>query len=212
MSNFTLTTKIYFSALYFWAHVLYYCSLIFTNILWFFITYMPDSFIVYKIPFIKSKTDEIDVIDARLIKNKENIKDTENCKIIKNTVKLLINVYWDNTINNLDYNRNELDRTSPGGIDLEKIFDTLPEFKNSVIWIKYIKKIKDILEKDDDIESLCSNNDSNNKNSNIDIIKEILVDSMNKIGDIENDNNKYDIYKNKDLTKNYKNIFNEISF
>ena len=73
MSDIKLRTKILlFRIIFFGTWVFYYCSYIFTNVLWFMVTYTPDSLIVYKIPFFKCKTDEIDIIEAKLIKKKQN--------------------------------------------------------------------------------------------------------------------------------------------
>jgi hypothetical protein len=203
---------------------------------------MPDSFIVYKIPFIKCKTDEIEIMDAAIIKPINNniggqdlsiSKNAKNAKCIKNIIKLLVNVYWDYTINNSKYNYNEIDKISIGGICLEKIFNTVPEFGDSIIWIKYIKKIQHIFEeskekskeeiketskekskeeikeksKEKSKEEIKEESEDESENIHIGKIQEILINSINKI----NNNKKYDIYKNNDFSKNYKNIFNEIS-
>jgi hypothetical protein len=222
MSDFTLTTKIYFSALYFWTYVFYYCSSLFTNILWFIVTYTPDSLIIYKIPFLKCKTNEIDIIDAQLIKSNDDNKsgDKLNQPIenisnetkkqkntnVTNVIKLLINIYWDNDIKQNKFNKSDsdsIDEIDDGGIDLDKLFDIIPEFRDSVIFIKYARDLHKIFKEvvPTDVQKV------------IDIgIQKVIIDSRNKGSSPNNNGKKYDIYKNNDLKKNYKNIFNELSF
>jgi hypothetical protein len=222
MSDFTLTTKIYFSALYFWTYVFYYCSSLFTNILWFIVTYTPDSLIIYKIPFLKCKTNEIDIIYAQLIK--QNDDNTSSDKVnqpienisnkpskqkntnVTNVIKLLINIYWDNDIKPNKFNKSDsdnIDEIDDGGIDLDKLFDIIPEFRDSVIFIKYARDLHKIFKEvvPTDVQKV------------IDIgIQKVIIDSRNKGSSPNNNGKQYDIYKNNDLKKNYKNIFNELSF
>ena len=218
----TTKTKIYISFLYFWIRITYYFSKLITVMLYFCIKYIPDSFIIYKIPFIpfiSHKTNEIKIVDATIYKQEDcckknnqtlekDKKDTENNGIVKkkitNTIKLLINMYWDNSIELEDTdNTNSPGKKNyiKGGIDLDKLFDTFPEFKNSTIYITYYQKIQDFLIGyfPDDIQETFKTS-----------IKHILIENISNV--ISKDDKEINIYKDNDLSKNYKNIFNELTF
>jgi len=220
-------TKIYFSFLYFWITITYYFSKVITSMLYIFIKFIPDSFIIYKIPYIpyiSKKTDEIKIVNATIyISKEENVRNNinkngdkvdkvekvekvyreEKKKIIKknitNTAKLLINLYWDDSIEIENSDKN----STIGGIDLEKLFDIFPEIKNSTVYITYYHKIQDILVGyiPEDIQETFKTT-----------IKHLLIEHISGNNKDNKNDKEINIYKDNDLTKNYKNVFNELTF
>ena len=87
-----------------------------------------------------------------------------------------------------------------GGINLDEIYDMVPEFKNSMIYITYHNKLKKIVNEytSEEIQDKFKN-----------ILTNVLLSHKTDESSSKDD---IDIYKNYDLTKNYKNIFNELTF
>ena len=88
-----------------------------------------------------------------------------------------------------------------GGIDLDKLFDLFPEFKDSTIYISYYCKIQELLVGyfPEDIQEAFKTT-----------LKHILIEHISN--DDGNNPKEINIYKDNDLSKNYKNIFNELTF
>ena len=146
---------------------------------------------------------------------------------ITNMIRLLINIYWDEEINNDQFesindslsgeiakdeqkkqnvHTNDVDvfnEVCNGGIDLDKIFTIIPELKNSLVIIRYIKNFQKIFN-----DTLPPNMKKSINNK----IQSIIIDSRHNsylYGKNENDkeenkfkdNEQYDIFRNGDTQK-----------
>lgn len=122
-------TKIFLSALWFWAFIMYYFTKIVNCMLGFVITYTPDSCIIYHPKMIYNK-------------NKSHNKNSKKPKIldaklgeesITNKIKMLVDLNWDDTI-------------ECGGVNTKKLMDKYPSISTSILWIAYLFEMDEKIE------------------------------------------------------------------
>ena len=145
-------TKIFLSALWFWAYIMFYCTKLFNRILGLILTHTPDTMLIYKPLKISTGGGEPrpKIIEAR-----------NGNSNITNKIKAIVDMKWDSDINN--------DGTQKifGGLNIKDITNIYPSMSTGIIWISYLfeieKKIADM------------NDEELGKN-----IKQILVDFGDK--------------------------------
>lgn len=146
-------TKIFLSALWFWAYIMFYCTKLFNCILGVILVYTPDSIIIYKPPTVgfskKGKHEETPkptIIEAR-----------HGADIITNKMKAVVNLKWDSDIyndnvDNVDNVDNDESEKIFGGLNVKDVITVFPKLTTAVVWISYLfeidKKISEMNDED----------------------------------------------------------------
>jgi hypothetical protein len=115
--------KIFMSALWFWTYIMFYMSKCINVILRLFITYTPDSMIIFKNPTTKQPK----ILSAHIHHNNTN-------KNITNKIATILSLKWDSDISN---ENGEL----LGGLNMCDILDIYPAASNAVIWLAYLLEV-----------------------------------------------------------------------
>jgi len=129
--------RIFMSALWFWTYVMFYVTKCINVALRIFITYTPDSMIIFrhgtKSP---NKINPPKIINARIHKDSTDV--LGNRKIINekitNKIAAILQTKWDPDISN---ENGELF----GGLNVTDILDIYPTASNAVIWIAYLLEL-----------------------------------------------------------------------
>jgi len=118
-------TKIFLSAMLFWAYMAFYFNKLIGCMLGFILTHTPDKYIIYNPKLPKKTVKTLEIIEAKL-----------GPDTITNKLKLLVNSHWDDDI--LDF----------GGVNVKDLVSNYPALSTSLIWVCYI------LEMDEKIKSM----------------------------------------------------------
>jgi hypothetical protein len=144
-------TKIFLSALWFWAYMMYYFTKVFNMCLGLVLVYTPDSLIIFN-PFnIKNhnKTDEQPIENRPIILDARIKTKDVNYENITNKLRAVINSKWDVDIgnDNCPFDETE-DKELFGGVSLGDIISVYPTLSTAVVWVTYLfetdKKLNDI--------------------------------------------------------------------
>lgn len=177
-------TRIFLSAIWFWAYILYYFTKIINIFLNCIVTYTPDSFIIFKTKTNKDKNTPI-IVDAKKCKkkhgdeiqkihtNKKTIQDLED---VTNKISAIFDWVWDKTIED------------NGGVHIKDVISKYSTLSSSYLWISYIFDI------DKAIENL-DNSEIKQK------INHMLIDFSDRV-----------IYRNNDIKNPEDIIFGEVPF
>lgn len=115
--------KLFMSALWFWAYIMYYVNMCITACLRMFLTYTPDSMIIF------TPRKETHVLKA-VLKTKQNMSG-EN---ITNKISAIMKMKWDDDISDADDNL-------CGGLNTSDIYSIYPPAMDAIIWVAYLMEI-----------------------------------------------------------------------
>lgn len=131
-------TRIFLSALWFWAYIMFYFTKILNLGLGFCLVHTPDSLIIFN-PFNIKKTtagpppNKPTIIDARM-KTKESKHEN-----ITNKLRAIINSTWDCDVGNDNCPFDGSENTELfGGVCLGDIISIYPTLSTAVVWITYL--------------------------------------------------------------------------
>jgi len=144
-------TKIFFSALWFWAYILYYYTKVFNVCIGLCLVHTPDSLIIFN-PFNIKNQDQT---DNQPIKNKPTIVDARmktkdsSHENITNKLRAVINSKWDVDIGNDNCPFDDTENKELfGGVNLGDIVSVYPTLSTAVVWVTYLfetdKKLNDM--------------------------------------------------------------------
>lgn len=148
-------TKIFLSAMWFWAYMLYYFTKVFNLGLGLCLVHTPDSLIIFN-PFnIKNRNQTDTQTDNQPIKNKPTIVDARmktkdsNHENITNKLRAVINSKWDVDIGNDNCPFDDTEyKELFGGVNLGDIVSVYPTLSTAVVWVTYLfetdKKLNDM--------------------------------------------------------------------
>jgi hypothetical protein len=122
-SNIPDRTKIFLSALWFWAYILYFITKVLNVFLCVFITYTPDSFLIFR-PRHTTDNKIPEILEAKL----------NNDVDISNKLNMLLNWKWDGDIGD------------SGGIRIRDMVEKYKSISTSIVWISYLFEIDKKLE------------------------------------------------------------------
>jgi hypothetical protein len=122
-------TKIFLSAMVFWAYILYYITKVLNAFLLIFITYTPDSFLIFR-PTRRTDNKIPEILDAKINNNVD----------ISNKLNMLLNWKWD------------MDIGDSGGIRIKDMVEKYKSISTPIVWISYLfeidKKLKNMNDAD----------------------------------------------------------------
>ena len=124
-------TKIFLSAIWFWAYIIFYITKCFNCVLGFLLMHTPDSFLIYKPLNISSKPKNVGEVKPKII---EARTDVEN---ITNKIKAIVDMKWDSDINNEGDDSQKIF----GGLNIKDVLSIYPSLSTSVVWISYLFEI-----------------------------------------------------------------------
>jgi hypothetical protein len=122
-SNMPDRTKIFLSALVFWAYIMYYITKFMNVCLCIFIDYTPDSFLIFR-PNRNVDKKIPEILEAKINENKD----------ISNKLNMLLNWKWDDDVGD------------SGGIRVKDIVEKYKSISTSIVWISYLFEIDKKLE------------------------------------------------------------------
>lgn len=131
-------TRIFISAIWFWAYILYYITKLINGAIGIFLHLTPDSCIIFSnINVINSKDkntiNKPIILDARLKTDKNRYE------IITNKIRSIINNNWDVDIGNDNSPFDETEKNNLfGGMNIRDIINVYPTLSSSIVWISYI--------------------------------------------------------------------------
>lgn len=152
-------TKIFLSAMWFWAYMLYYFTKVFNVGLGLCLVHTPDSLIIFN-PFNIKNRNQTDPktdnqTDNQPIENKPTIVDARmktkdsNHENITNKLRAVINSKWDVDIGNDNCPFDDTEyKELFGGVNLGDIVSVYPTLSTAVVWVTYLfetdKKLNDM--------------------------------------------------------------------
>jgi hypothetical protein len=128
-SNMPDRTKIFLSAIVFWAYILYYMTKFINMCLCVFIDYTPDSFLIFR-PKRNVDTKIPEILEAKINDNTD----------ISNKLNMLLNCKWDEDVGD------------SGGIRVKDIVEKYKFISTSIVWISYLFEIDKKLESMSDVD------------------------------------------------------------
>jgi hypothetical protein len=128
-SNIPDRTKIFLSAIVFWAYIMYYITKLINMCLYLFIEYTPDSFLIFR-PKRKTDTKIPEILKAKI-----HDKNSDKVNVdISNKLNMLLNCKWDEDIGD------------SGGIRIKDLVSKYKSISTSIMYISYLFEIDKKLE------------------------------------------------------------------
>lgn len=149
-------TKIFLSAIWFWAYIIYYFTKIINLGIGFCLVHTPDSLIIFN-PFnIKSVNSQKKVetsINKPTILYARMETDKNRHETITNKLRAIINSKWDNDIGNDNTPFDDTENKELfGGVNVKDIVSIYPTLSTAVVWITYLfetdKKLNSMRDED----------------------------------------------------------------
>jgi hypothetical protein len=132
-------TKILMSAMLWWVYIQYYITKIFNKFISLFLTYIPDSLVIFN-PFnhVPDKTihgviNKPTILDVRIKTQYGNHED------ITNKMRSVIESNWDTDVGNDNCPFDDTDDNELfGGVNVQDIVKVYPILSTAVVWIAYL--------------------------------------------------------------------------